>query len=73
VLEDIMEGNCDRCVFVGGDEDYTPMLEAVRRRGVEVWLVAFDRWVEGNKAFRDPNERTRSSVPPSTAARCTRA
>lgn len=46
VLEDCMEDNFDRCIFVGGDEDYVPLLDAVRRRGKEVWLVAIERWLQ---------------------------
>ena len=45
VLEDCMGDNFDRCIFVGGDEDYAPVLEAVRRRGKQVWLVAFARFM----------------------------
>ncbi len=45
VLEDCMADNFDLCIFVGGDEDYVPLLEAVRRRGKQVWLVVFERWL----------------------------
>jgi uncharacterized LabA/DUF88 family protein len=45
VLEDCADNNFDECIFVGGDEDYVPLLEAVRRRGKAVWLVAFERWL----------------------------
>jgi uncharacterized LabA/DUF88 family protein len=43
VLEDCVADNFDLCVFVGGDEDYVPLLEAVRRRGKQVWLVALEK------------------------------
>jgi hypothetical protein len=45
VLEDCAGDNFDRCIFVGGDGDYAPLLEAVRRRGKEVWLIALDRFL----------------------------
>jgi uncharacterized LabA/DUF88 family protein len=52
VLEDAASDNFDRCVFVGGDEDYVPLLEAVRRRGKLVWLVAFDRFLRTDSPLR---------------------
>jgi hypothetical protein len=52
VLEDAQSDNFDRCIFVGGDEDYVPLLEAVRRQGKQVWLVAFERWLAPDSALR---------------------
>jgi hypothetical protein len=52
VLEDASADNFDRCVFVGGDEDYVPLLQAVRRRGKQVWLVAFDRYLSAKSPLR---------------------
>lgn len=52
VLDDCAAGNFDRCIFVGGDEDYVPLLDAVRRRGKQVWLVAFERWLGKDQKLR---------------------
>ena len=37
-----MSDNFDRCIIVAGDEDYVPLVEAVRRRGKHVWIVAIE-------------------------------
>lgn len=52
VLEDANQDNFDRCILVAGDEDYVPLIEAVRRKGKQVWVVAFDRWVATDGALR---------------------
>jgi uncharacterized LabA/DUF88 family protein len=57
VLEDTWSNNFDRCVFVGGDEDYVPLLEAVRRRGKQVWVVAFDRYLSAKSRLRLLSDR----------------
>jgi uncharacterized LabA/DUF88 family protein len=51
-LDDCAANNFDRCIFVGGDEDYVPLLDAIRRRGKQVWLVAFERWLAKNQKLR---------------------
>jgi hypothetical protein len=52
VLEDCMADNFDECIFVGGDEDFVPLLQAVRRRGKRVVLVAFERWLADDQRLR---------------------
>lgn len=52
VLDDCAANNFDRCIFVGGDEDYVPLLDSVRRRGKQVWLVAIERWLGKDQKLR---------------------
>ena len=51
VLEDCVADNFDRCIFFGGDRDYVPLLDAVRRRGKEVWLIAIEKWLPEELRF----------------------
>lgn len=52
MLEDCMSDNFDRCIFVAGDEDYVPLVKAVRRRGKQVWIVAIERYLSKTGAMR---------------------
>lgn len=52
VLEDCAANNFDHCIFVGGDEDYVPLLEAVRRHGKRVSLVVIERWLAKDQKLR---------------------
>src|SRR5262249_20775940 len=52
MLEDCMSDNFDRCIFVAGDEDYVPLVEAVRRRGKQVWIVAIERYLSKTGTMR---------------------
>lgn len=52
VLDDCAADNFERCILVFNDADYAPLLESVRRRGKQVWLVAFERWLPKDERLR---------------------
>jgi len=57
VLEDASSNNFDRCILVASDADYVPLIEAVRRRGKQVWIVAIDAFVSAQSDLRIAGDR----------------
>jgi len=45
VLEDAANNTFHQCILVAGDEDYVPLVEAVKRKGKIVWVLAFRKYL----------------------------
>ena len=41
ILRHSLQGSCDICIVVSGDEDYKDAIECAKERGVKVWVVSF--------------------------------
>jgi len=45
ILEDAEADNFHRCILFAGDEDYVPLVEAIKRRGKIVWVVFPEKYM----------------------------